>query len=164
MTRPTLALLALLLAMFLPASSASADALDDLARAVEKFRGIGHEDVRSYRVELRIPEEGEESVPLEEIWRGPLVAQLMNQFLNEVDWGQLDYLVVDLPPGTGDVQLTLVQKIQIAGAIIATTPQDVALAEVTPPWRDISPASGCRSRHWRCRSCRRGRGTAAVSS
>lgn len=63
------------------------------------------------------------------IWRGPLVAQLMNQFLNEVDWGQLDYLVVDLPPGTGDVQLTLVQKIQIAGAIITTTPQDVALAD-----------------------------------
>jgi ATP-binding protein involved in chromosome partitioning len=63
------------------------------------------------------------------IWRGPLVAQLMNQFLNEVDWGTLDYLIVDLPPGTGDVQLTLVQKIQIAGAIIATTPQDVALAD-----------------------------------
>jgi ATP-binding protein involved in chromosome partitioning len=63
------------------------------------------------------------------IWRGPLVAQLMNQFLNEVDWGELDYLIVDMPPGTGDVQLTLVQKIQIAGAIIATTPQDVALAD-----------------------------------
>ncbi|MGH2569623.1 MAG: hypothetical protein ACRDGR_00265, partial [bacterium] len=68
MTRPTIVLS---LAMFLPASSASADALDDLVRAVEKFRGIGHEDVRSYRVELRIPEEGEESVPLEEIWRAP---------------------------------------------------------------------------------------------
>jgi hypothetical protein len=68
MTRPTLALS---LAMFFQASSASADALDDLARAVEKFRGLGHEDVRSYRVELRIPEEGEESVPLEEIWREP---------------------------------------------------------------------------------------------
>ena len=76
MTRPTLALLALLLAMFLPASSASADALDDLARAVEKFRGIGHEDVRSYRVELRIPEEGEESVPLEEIWSAPFTSKL----------------------------------------------------------------------------------------
>jgi hypothetical protein len=63
--------LALSLALFLPATSANADALDDLARAVEKFRGIGHEDVRSYRVELRIPEEGEESVPLEEIWREP---------------------------------------------------------------------------------------------
>jgi ATP-binding protein involved in chromosome partitioning len=63
------------------------------------------------------------------IWRGPLVAQLINQFLNEVDWGELDYLIVDLPPGTGDVQLTLVQKIPLAGAIIVTTPQDVALAD-----------------------------------
>ena len=63
------------------------------------------------------------------IWRGPLVAQLINQFLNEVDWGELDYLIIDLPPGTGDVQLTLVQKIPLAGAIIVTTPQDVALAD-----------------------------------
>ncbi|MDQ4044715.1 MAG: Mrp/NBP35 family ATP-binding protein, partial [Chloroflexota bacterium] len=63
------------------------------------------------------------------IWRGPLVAQLINQFLNEVNWGELDYLVVDLPPGTGDVQLTLVQKIPLSGAIIVTTPQDVALAD-----------------------------------
>jgi ATP-binding protein involved in chromosome partitioning len=63
------------------------------------------------------------------IWRGPLVAQLINQFLNDVNWGNLDYLVLDLPPGTGDVQLTLVQKIPIAGAIIVTTPQQVALAD-----------------------------------
>jgi ATP-binding protein involved in chromosome partitioning len=63
------------------------------------------------------------------IWRGPLVAQLINQFLNEVAWGDLDYLIIDLPPGTGDVQLTLVQKIPLAGAIIVTTPQDVALAD-----------------------------------
>ncbi|RIK46366.1 MAG: iron-sulfur cluster carrier protein ApbC [Chloroflexi bacterium] len=63
------------------------------------------------------------------IWRGPLVAQLINQFLNEVAWGELDYLIIDLPPGTGDVQLTLVQKIPLAGAIIVTTPQDVALAD-----------------------------------
>ncbi|MGI8475272.1 MAG: iron-sulfur cluster carrier protein ApbC [Thermomicrobiales bacterium] len=63
------------------------------------------------------------------IWRGPLVAQLINQFLNDVDWGDLDYLVLDLPPGTGDVQLTLVQKIPISGAVIVTTPQDVALAD-----------------------------------
>lgn len=63
------------------------------------------------------------------IWRGPLVAQLINQFLNDVHWGDLDYLVLDLPPGTGDVQLTLVQKIPISGAIIVTTPQEVALAD-----------------------------------
>jgi ATP-binding protein involved in chromosome partitioning len=63
------------------------------------------------------------------IWRGPLVTQLINQFLNDVEWGQLDYLIIDLPPGTGDVQLTLVQKIPISGAVIVTTPQDVALAD-----------------------------------
>jgi ATP-binding protein involved in chromosome partitioning len=63
------------------------------------------------------------------IWRGPLVAQLITQFLNDVVWGELDYLVIDLPPGTGDVQLTLVQKIPISGAVIVTTPQDVALAD-----------------------------------
>src|SRR5829696_3485806 len=63
------------------------------------------------------------------IWRGPLVAQLITQFLNDVDWGDLDYLVIDLPPGTGDVQLTLAQKIPISGAVIVTTPQDVALAD-----------------------------------
>lgn len=63
------------------------------------------------------------------IWRGPLVAQLINQFLNDVAWGDLDYLVLDLPPGTGDVQLTLVQKIPISGAVIVTTPQAVALAD-----------------------------------
>ena len=63
------------------------------------------------------------------IWRGPLVAQLITQFLNDVDWGDLDYLIMDLPPGTGDVQLTLVQKIPISGAVIVTTPQDVALAD-----------------------------------
>lgn len=63
------------------------------------------------------------------IWRGPLVAQLIRQFLNDVDWGDLDYLIIDLPPGTGDVQLTLVQSIPISGAVIVTTPQDVALAD-----------------------------------
>jgi ATP-binding protein involved in chromosome partitioning len=63
------------------------------------------------------------------IWRGPLVSQLITQFLNDVEWGELDYLVIDLPPGTGDVQLTLVQRIPLSGAVIVTTPQDVALAD-----------------------------------
>jgi len=63
------------------------------------------------------------------IWRGPLVSQMITQFLNDVEWGELDYLVIDLPPGTGDVQLTLVQRIPLSGAVIVTTPQDVALAD-----------------------------------
>jgi ATP-binding protein involved in chromosome partitioning len=63
------------------------------------------------------------------IWRGPLVAQLITQFLKEVEWGELDYLVIDLPPGTGDAQLTLVQQIPLSGAVIVTTPQDIALAD-----------------------------------
>ncbi|NOZ04301.1 MAG: Mrp/NBP35 family ATP-binding protein, partial [FCB group bacterium] len=64
------------------------------------------------------------------IWRGPMVARMTEQFFADVEWGDLDYLVLDLPPGTGDVQLTLTQKIQISGAIIVTTPQDIALADV----------------------------------
>jgi ATP-binding protein involved in chromosome partitioning len=64
------------------------------------------------------------------IWRGPLVAKMTEQFFGDVEWGKLDYLILDLPPGTGDVQLTLTQKIKISGAIIVTTPQDIALADV----------------------------------
>lgn len=63
------------------------------------------------------------------IWRGPLVAQLIQQFLRNVIWGELDYLVIDLPPGTGDAQLTLVQTIPLSGAVIVTTPQDIALID-----------------------------------
>jgi len=63
------------------------------------------------------------------IWRGPLVAQLIQQFLRNVIWGDLDYLVIDLPPGTGDAQLTLVQTIPLSGAVIVTTPQDIALID-----------------------------------
>lgn len=65
------------------------------------------------------------------IWRGPLVASAIQQFLSEVDWGELDYTIVDLPPGTGDVALTLAHSIPLAGAIIVTTPQDVALEDAT---------------------------------
>jgi len=65
------------------------------------------------------------------IWRGPLVAQLIQQFLHNVEWGELDYLVIDLPPGTGDAQLTLVQSIPLSGAVIITTPQDIALIDAS---------------------------------
>jgi ATP-binding protein involved in chromosome partitioning len=63
------------------------------------------------------------------IWRGPLLQKALEQFFGDVDWGELDYLVVDLPPGTGDVALTLCQNVPLAGAIIVTTPQDVALID-----------------------------------
>ena len=64
------------------------------------------------------------------IWRGPLVSRMTEQFFKDVDWGALDYLILDLPPGTGDVQLTLTQKLRISGAVIITTPQDIALSDV----------------------------------
>ena len=64
------------------------------------------------------------------IWRGPMVARMTQQFFDNVKWGKLDFLIIDLPPGTGDIQLTLVQKIQLTGAVIITTPQDLALADV----------------------------------
>ena len=63
------------------------------------------------------------------IWRGPMVMKAVEQFLGDVEWGKLDFLVVDLPPGTGDAQLTLTQKIHLSGAVIVTTPQDVSLID-----------------------------------
>ncbi len=63
------------------------------------------------------------------IWRGPLVSQAVDQFLKDVSWGQLDFLVVDLPPGTGDAQLTLAQKTKVSGGIIVITPQNVAMSD-----------------------------------
>ncbi|MEO8603560.1 MAG: Mrp/NBP35 family ATP-binding protein [bacterium] len=64
------------------------------------------------------------------IWRGPMITKLLTQFLREVDWGTLDVLVLDLPPGTGDAQLTLTQQAPLTGGVIVTTPQDVALLDV----------------------------------
>lgn len=63
------------------------------------------------------------------IWRGPMASNALKQLLNETDWGELDYLVVDLPPGTGDIQLTLAQEFKISGIAVVTTPQEVALAD-----------------------------------
>jgi ATP-binding protein involved in chromosome partitioning len=62
------------------------------------------------------------------IWRGPMVAKAVQQFLRDVEWGELDYLIVDLPPGTGDAQLTLAQAIPLSGAVVVMTPQDLAAA------------------------------------
>ncbi|MCL5966141.1 MAG: iron-sulfur cluster carrier protein ApbC [Deltaproteobacteria bacterium] len=70
----------------------------------------------------------EEDTPV--IWRGPMLMKALEQFLHGTKWGDLDYLVVDLPPGTGDVQLSLVQQVPVAGAIVVTTPQDLALIDV----------------------------------
>ncbi len=63
------------------------------------------------------------------IWRGPMASNALKQLLNETDWGELDYLVIDLPPGTGDIQLTLAQDFNISGIAVVTTPQEVALAD-----------------------------------
>ncbi|MDI6804423.1 MAG: Mrp/NBP35 family ATP-binding protein [Bacteroidota bacterium] len=63
------------------------------------------------------------------IWRGPMASGALRQFMTDVEWGELDYLIFDLPPGTGDIQLTLVQTIPLSGAVIVTTPQDISLAD-----------------------------------
>jgi ATP-binding protein involved in chromosome partitioning len=70
----------------------------------------------------------DEATPM--VWRGPMVSGALQQLLNQTQWQDLDYLIVDLPPGTGDIQLSLAQKIPVSGAIIVTTPQDIALLDV----------------------------------
>lgn len=63
------------------------------------------------------------------VWRGPMASSAIRQFITDVNWGELDYLVIDMPPGTGDIHLTLVQTAPVTGAVVVTTPQDVALAD-----------------------------------
>ena len=69
----------------------------------------------------------DEDAPM--IWRGPMVQSAIQQMLGDVEWGELDFLVVDLPPGTGDAQLTMAQRVPLAGAVIVSTPQDIALLD-----------------------------------
>src|SRR4029078_1775356 len=80
--------------------------------------------VKAISIQLCVPE----GRPI--VWRGPLVGGAIQQFLRDVDWGDLDYLVIDLPPGTSDAQLTLAQAVPISGAVLVTTPQEVSLSDV----------------------------------
>ena len=75
------------------------------------------------------------------IWRGPMLTKALTQFLGDVRWGELDYLILDLPPGTGDVQMTLTMQVALDGGVIVTTPQDVALADVERGMRMFQDAS-----------------------
>jgi ATP-binding protein involved in chromosome partitioning len=93
------------------------------------------------------------------IWRGLMVMKLIDQFLKDVDWGELDYLVIDLPPGTGDTQLTLVQHTMLSGAVIVSTPQDLALVDAVKAaqmFRKVDvPILGLveNMSHYRCPEC-----------
>ncbi len=75
------------------------------------------------------------------IWRGPMASGALKQFLSDVDWGELDYLLFDMPPGTGDIQLTLSQSLPLSGAVIVTTPQDIALADARKGFRMFEKVS-----------------------
>ncbi|HTS14416.1 MAG TPA: Mrp/NBP35 family ATP-binding protein [Candidatus Sulfotelmatobacter sp.] len=90
-----------------------------------KIRPLERHGVKVISIQFFVPE----GQPI--VWRGPLVGGAIQQFLRDVDWGELDYLVVDLPPGTSDAQLTLAQAVAISGSVLVTTPQEVALSDVT---------------------------------
>jgi ATP-binding protein involved in chromosome partitioning len=103
--------------------------------SVPKMMGLGHVDPRAtaFPIEkygLKLMSMGF-IVPPEQavIWRGPMIHKAITQFLTDIDWGALDYLVIDLPPGTGDAQLTLTQTAPLSGAVIVTTPQEISLID-----------------------------------
>jgi ATP-binding protein involved in chromosome partitioning len=94
------------------------------ATAENKIEPLERHGVKVISIQFFVPE----GQPI--VWRGPLVGGAIQQFLRDVDWGELDYLVVDLPPGTSDAQLTLAQAVPISGAVLVTTPQEVSLSDV----------------------------------
>jgi len=94
----------------------------------ESEDGKSLEPINSYGIQaMSIGFLVDEETPM--IWRGPMVTQALNQLINDTKWKDLDYLIIDLPPGTGDIQLTLAQRVPVSGAIIVTTPQDIALLD-----------------------------------
>jgi ATP-binding protein involved in chromosome partitioning len=95
-----------------------------VASAEGKITPLERYGVKVISIQFFVPE----GQPI--VWRGPLVGGAIQQFLRDVDWGELDYLVIDLPPGTSDAQLTLAQAVPISGALLVTTPQDVAVLDV----------------------------------
>jgi ATP-binding protein involved in chromosome partitioning len=103
--------------------------------SVPKMMGLGHVDPRTTmfpleKFGLKLMSMGF-IVPPEQavIWRGPMIHKAVTQFLTDINWGELDYLVIDLPPGTGDAQLTLTQTAPLSGAVIVTTPQEISLID-----------------------------------
>jgi ATP-binding protein involved in chromosome partitioning len=94
------------------------------AAANNKISPLERHGVKCISIQFFVPE----GQPI--VWRGPLVGGAIQQFLRDVDWGDLDYLVVDLPPGTSDAQLTLAQSVPLGGAVLVTTPKEVALSDV----------------------------------
>jgi ATP-binding protein involved in chromosome partitioning len=92
--------------------------------ADNKIEPLSRHGVKAISIQFFVPQ----GQPI--IWRGPLVGGAITQFLRDVDWGELDYLVVDLPPGTSDAQLTLAQAVPISGSVLVTTPQEVSLLDV----------------------------------
>ena len=107
--------------------------------AANKIVPLERHGVKVISIQFFVPE----GQPI--VWRGPLIGGAISQFLRDVDWGELDYLVVDLPPGTSDAQLTLAQAVPISGTVLVTTPQDVALSDVAQGARDAPAAERARS-------------------
>lgn len=95
----------------------------------QRLEPIVNYDIQSMSIGYLIDEE----TPM--IWRGPMVTQALEQLLNDTNWREVDYLVIDLPPGTGDTQLTLAQKVPVSGAVIVTTPQDIALLDARKAYK-----------------------------